>query len=61
MAEELAPFVKKAIAIRAKRMTGSEVSGLGDTLSMLTGPDMLVLLEELIRAVKIDNGETHGA
>lgn len=57
MAQELAPLVKKAIAIRAKRMVGYEVPGLGDTLSMLTGPDMLPLLEELIRAVKMDNKE----
>ncbi len=52
---ELAPLVKKAIAIRVKRMVGYEVLGLGDTLSMLTGPDLLPLLEELILAVKLDN------
>ena len=54
---ELAPLVKKAIAIQAKRMVGYEVPGLGDTLSMLTGPDMIGLLEELILAVKLDNKE----
>jgi len=44
--------IKKAISRKVNRMVGYEVIGLGDLLSILTGPDVLPDLERLIQQIR---------
>ena len=48
---------KQDISKRVKLMVGYDVTGLGDLLSILTGPDVIELLENLIYVVQMKEWE----
>lgn len=43
---------KMAVSKKVNRMVGRRVVGLGDTISMLTAPDVLPLLKDLIEQIE---------
>lgn len=51
------PELNQAICRRVNRMVGYHVTGLGDLLSVLTHPDVLPMVEDLIFEIK---KEEHG-